>query len=102
MEDSNLRKNAPILFGLKKVPNGYTLPDGFFGELEEGIYLKRDKLPKERKLKWIRKWIEISVAAAILVIVFFSGIKILIDKQESSEQAQRKIYNVLDGDMDED
>ncbi len=97
-EESKLRKEAPLLFSLKK-ENVHAVPEGFFPELEKDI---RRAYPKRRKGMLIRmkRWAKVSVAAAIVLLIVFSGIKMVIDKQYVPAETIRTMYTVMDGDMD--
>lgn len=97
-EESKLRKEAPFLFSLKK-ENVHTVPDGFFSELEKDV---RRTFPKRKRGIWIRmkRWTRVSVAAAIVLLIVFSGIKMVIDKQYVPAETIRTMYTVMDGDMD--
>ena len=98
LEDFELNKNISPLFSLPK-KNVYRVPQGFFDELEFSI---RRKYPQRKKgmLRRFRKVAQLSVAAAIAILIVFSGIKIFLHKDYLPVETIRMIYTVQDGDRD--
>ncbi|MDZ4847329.1 MAG: hypothetical protein SH857_17485 [Chitinophagales bacterium] len=97
-EDSNLDKQAPILFSLQK-KNVHRVPQGFFQELETDIHVK---YPKSRTTSFrkITRFAQFFVAAVLVLLVLFSGIKFFIHKEYMPLETIRTIYTVQDGDKD--
>lgn len=99
MEDFNLKNEAPKLLSLKK-KNIYQVPDGFFKELEKDI--RSNCARKPGRLRKLKHWLELSAAAAIVILALFSGIKVMADKKYVPVETDRTIYNITDGDLDKD
>ena len=97
MEDSKLRDEVPNLFRLQK-RNIYQVPERFFQELENDIRSKHSRKPG--RLAKLKHWLELSAAAAIVILVLFSGIKVVADKKYVPVETDRTIYNITDGDTD--
>lgn len=97
MEDPKQWDGSPKLFRLPK-RNVYQVPEGFFQELENDIRRKRARKPG--RIKKLTHWLELSAAAAIMMLVLFSGIKVMADKKYVPVETDRTIYNITDGDMD--
>lgn len=85
-----------MLFSLQK-KNVHQVPDGFFQELETDIRVKYSHR-STNSFRKITRFAQFSVAAAIILLVLFSGLKIFIHKEYMPVETIRTMYTVQDGD----
>jgi hypothetical protein len=96
-EDSNFNDSS-ALFSLPK-KNVYQVPQGFFADMEQDI---RKKYPDSKRgvYRKMKRWARLSVAAAIISLIIFSGIKVFFHKDYVPVETDRTIYTIQDGDKD--
>jgi len=63
-----LEKEAPFLAGLKDKPEGLSVPEGYFDQLQKDVLKRVAKLEKPRS-KTIRLWPRIAAAASVLLVL---------------------------------
>lgn len=97
-DESNLKVHAKKLFGLD-TKNIYRVPKGFFDDLEQEIHerIAAKTANRQLRMKWGYEW---AAVAAILVIMFFAGLKIFPDKPDMTDTNSGSIFSVPDNGDD--
>lgn len=93
--DSKFGKEVPVISGLKK-KNIYSVPEGFFNELEKDIRWKYPRTPG--RFRKLRRWLRNSFVIVVLFFIVFSSVKIVSEKKYVPVETERSFYNISDGD----
>ena len=100
-----LEKEAPFLAGLKEKPDGFTVPEGYFNQLQQAVLSKvaAERNPAPRKVVWL--WPRFAAAASVVAATGLAIFLFLPDKPatdlDSTALSAEEVHQYITQNIDD-